>query len=499
MNQLAIDQLPYLCLREIFSYFGLRDVARCRLVCRLFKFYADLVAVRELVVYTPCNDRKSHWYLTDRQIEYKDEINPQEFASLRKSHQLRQQLNFLRIHVLEGAHFEYLNDFDQLIHLEIGYWQGTVHSPLVCTLPNLRVLNLGWINPRLVLKTPRLEVLKSVCVEDLDFEYPETIKRLECDETRRKKMAALKNLEVFSCVADGDAFYRVRHCWMRLKELDLRFTDWSYFGKRKYEAFRRVFTSCLGTITESGAELKINFEDVRLVEVGQLEDFNFMNTYGFYMKNYKWITGDRRLRLRCINYGDLMDLVQELSSDFFERFPSIRTVQVTRLVDPNQLAWFLKHTRNPPTLIVSSTLGEQFLSNLANINDRLMHLKIIEGHPNAISNFDFLLQFRSLCSFVTDLPIERAFDLAENLFKQTVVFGRFEWKAPWNERIVIRRDPSAEDRFELTFLEDKTIKSCLTKRKWISLPGHYEKRKARYGYGPPTRSSNRINKIKHYD
>ena len=50
MSQLAIDQLPDLCLRKIFSYFGLRDLTSSRAVCRLFKFYADQAKVHELVV-----------------------------------------------------------------------------------------------------------------------------------------------------------------------------------------------------------------------------------------------------------------------------------------------------------------------------------------------------------------------------------------------------------------------------------------------------------------
>ena len=48
-----LDQLPYLCLRKIFSFLKLRDLANCWAVNRLFKSYADQVQVDELVVEVP--------------------------------------------------------------------------------------------------------------------------------------------------------------------------------------------------------------------------------------------------------------------------------------------------------------------------------------------------------------------------------------------------------------------------------------------------------------
>ena len=171
------------------------------------------------------------------------------------------------------------------------------------------------------------------------------------------------------------------------------------------------------------------------------------------------------------------------------------------MVDPDQLTWFLQNTSKLLGLTVSSSLGHAFLENLpnlANIRDRLTNLRITGSHPNAVTNFDFMLQFRSLCSFVTDLQVEGHLDLAAKLFRQIGSFHKFESKEPWNESIVIRRDRFKEDRFELSFWETKngttTINTCRTGRKWINLVGLCEKRKARYD--PATRSSKRI-KVKH--
>ena len=189
-----------------------------------------------------------------------------------------------------------------------------------------------------------------------------------------------------------------------------------------------------------------------------------------------------------------MNLVVELSSDFFEKFPSIRTVEVTGAADPDQLAWFLKSTRNLRRLILSSSLGQQFMNDLPNINDRLTDLRITGSHPNAVTNFDFILQFRLLRSFVTDLQVEGHLDLAGKLFEQFASFHKFESKEPWNESIAIERDRSIEDRFELSFHVTKyglrMISSCRPKRKWNNLVELCKKRKATFG--PATRSSKRI-------
>ena len=45
----AIDQLPHLCLKKIFSFLNLRDLIRFRAVNRQFKLYADEATVDELI------------------------------------------------------------------------------------------------------------------------------------------------------------------------------------------------------------------------------------------------------------------------------------------------------------------------------------------------------------------------------------------------------------------------------------------------------------------
>ena len=487
MSQLAIDQLPDLCLRKIFRFLKVKDLARCRQVCRLFEFYADQRKTKELVVhgyYSHYGGNHENWYPTNRPVEWESAISRRAFESLQRSqHQMLEQLRFLWIDYFQAtnSNLQLLNGLQQLLSLEVRTWYIVPDHAIPqaeLTLPNLRVLSFFSMNEcRVVLKTPSLQVLQCDKIRAIEFEYPETIKRLDCTYiSNYEAIAQFKNLEELKCDGNVGVLDRIQPVISKhLKELNLRL-NWAFFYKELFEMFRSSLVSFLTTSANSkcGEQLKIYLNDVRLIEAGQLEDFTFMkHPLNFHLKNFKLITG-RRLDVTRINYNDLMNLVPELSSDFFEKFPLIQVVEATGRVDLDQLVWFLKHT------------------------DNLRDLKITKSHPNASLNFDFLLQLRSLCSFVTDLQVEGAFDLATKLFEQIASFQEFESKVPWDERIVIRRDRSAEDRFELSFCRIRNgfpeISSRRTKRRLINLPGHYEKRKARFY--PPTRSSKRSKRVR---
>ena len=287
MSQLAIDQLPDLCLRKIFRYFGLRDLARCRSVNHLFKFYADQAEVRELVVGEYSTNRHpNNWYLTDKPIESADRIRWKAFACLKTS-QLRQQLKFLRITWFEAndSSLKLLNGLEQLIHLEIGTWSSFRKS--TCSLPNLKVLCVRELSmSSYLLKTPSLEVMQYRNIEKFEFKYPETIKKLECNYTGAIVMAKFKNLEVFRCDVPASVSDPILpSVWEHLKELDFRL-NWGRIERGSYETFRSSLTNFLRTRANSkGEELKIYFDDVLLLKASQLGDYDDLTNGNFLFKN----------------------------------------------------------------------------------------------------------------------------------------------------------------------------------------------------------------------
>ena len=123
MNSTRLDQLPYLCLKRIFAFLNLRDLAQCRAVNRQFKFYAEEEAVDELTVSdkrTWCSEWCKHWYQTGRPIDHGNSIRWRAFASANSSpFKLDQQLKFLNLDLSHEncLDFEILNTFKQLVHL----------------------------------------------------------------------------------------------------------------------------------------------------------------------------------------------------------------------------------------------------------------------------------------------------------------------------------------------------------------------------------------------
>ena len=423
MNGLPIDQLPDLCLRRIFSCLGWRDLVRCRAVCRLFKLYAEQTEKHELAVNLYFGGREKYWHLTDRPIESKDEISWTTFLTLNSLKfklgefqlKLLQQVKFLCVYPPNRAMYtDLLNDFKQLIHLEIKNNHGApirFYGARKLELPNLRVLDLSHIilDPPL-LDTPKLEVLRNQEIEKLQLKYPEAIKKLESNYPDAFTMAKFKNLEVFTCHLctaadlDGDLL----STWNHLKELNiasfLRHSDF-YMYRPQYEAF----SSSLGHILDQRMilereDLKIYWKNVLLLDASQLKDYDSMT--GFFNSKLKYYDLRSITYKGDVNYNDLIGLIGRPDSDFFETFPSIHTVNVTGVVDRDQLEWFLEKTRNLRKLTLTNTsLGQEFfdhLPNLAGLNRRLTHLQITEI-PSPFTNFQFILNFDRLIEFQINL------------------------------------------------------------------------------------------------
>ena len=183
MDATKFDQLPDLCLRKIFSFLRLRDLAKFRTMNRRLKFHADRASVTDLVVREVKGfaGQSRNWFRTDRQIDLENSISLTAFKTAKSAlfnHQpLDKQLKFLYISLLNEnvLGFEILNSLTQLVHLEVFAFTRLGWTTL--DLPNLKVLAI-YSHPRVVLKTPKLEVLQCDAINRIRFEYPETIKRV---------------------------------------------------------------------------------------------------------------------------------------------------------------------------------------------------------------------------------------------------------------------------------------------------------------------------------
>ena len=483
-QQLSIDQLPDLCLRHIFTRLGLQDLARCRAVCRLFKFYADRAGPVDLVVASFYDHLEKKWYQTDKPVDYNDSIELSKFASLKPSQfGLNQRLKFLCVFMRSSVDFDTdtLNGFEQLVHLEFD-WSGLFQKPtksFELRLRNLRTLSLGnLVYDRLVLKTPLLEVLQLETIATVQIEQPESIKKLCCQYENAAVLAKFKNVELFRCgwisePLDSDLL----SVWKNLKELDLDLE----LSIIDYNQLRSSLMQILNQRTALRREgLNIYLNNIRLIGAGQLENHDRMqNREKFQIKNYKFIREGFRFDLYLfeVNYNNLLNLVGgEISGEFFEKFPDIQIVVVSGVVDPDRFSWFLKNARDLTDLILAdftnTSLNQEFLDSLPSVAARLHQLEI-RGASNSLINFDFIFQLKVLINFRTDRQLEQPLVLAAKAFRSIALFHLFEFGSRLYERVCIRKELSSDEmRFELV-LNGETENDNMT---WTELQALFEQK-----------------------
>lgn len=439
MSEPTIDQLPYLCLMRIFRCLGWRELVQCRAVCRLFKLYSDQTDL-ELVVNKSCRPvakkTRKVWYLTDRPIDYRSSIRWKTFSSIKPSHVWPfQNLRTLHLDLDEITDFDcsFLNEFVQLTHLDVD-WSYEIDERIELTLPNLRVLCVRGLNESpLLLKTPSLQVLQSDDIELIEFEHPETIKQLESEYVRAEFMTKFKNLEVFRCYSSsvppsGDLLW----IWKHLKELRIKFEQIGGIQEKLKPVLNRL--ADLQHQIKGDQELRVYLNDIQLTNASQLEDLeNFLKSTTICpLKNNEvpCVKNTQPTNGRCImvfDYSDLMSCHSKSFSYFIERFLSIQAIKVTGVVDPVQLQWLLKNTKELRILILANSsldvpVFQSFLNNLPKqIINRLDSLKLTGNQKSKRINVNFLLRFEWLRCFQSDLHIKWPLKLAEKVFEK---FGK---------------------------------------------------------------------------
>ena len=453
MDPVQFDQLPYLCLKKIFSFLNLRDLTTCRAVSRQFKAYAEEIGVDQLVVNvkgTRCKIWCQSWYQTGRPIDYKCSISPKAFASSLESSpfKLDQQLKFLHLHlnyliIRSDISLEILSEFKQLRHLEL---RGVGGSRTLIQ-PNLKVLDvLSYPNASYVLKTPKLEVLMCRNISSIQAEHPETIKKIECDCEPGDPMtglASFENLQILICnriggrVPDGIRLSNWRH----LKELQIRSKS-----SVRFKDFQSSLVNLMRQRTESKREdLKLYVDEVLLVDAKQLEDHRAGRNL-FRMKYYRLLRCDTYPDVTYVHFNELMKLNVELSSDFFDRFPRIQRLAACGPVDRDRFEWFLQNAPAVRELSLQDTsLDSAFMNRLPQINNRLTRLKVNES-PGLTADLNFVLQFKQLTEFLTDCELD-SLDFPAKAFRRLNKLQSFFFRASSTKYVHIGRDSLKNDYF----------------------------------------------------
>lgn len=483
MSGFQFDQLSYLVMKQIFLLLSLPELVRCRAVCRQFKFYADQAEVHRLVVSDEHKRRTPRcWHLNARPIDYKGSIGWSEFAHLKPTQfNLNRQLKFLHICVKRTFSLAILCRFEQLVHLEL-YLEAGDHRTKTLGHPELKMLKFYCWFESCVLQTPKLEVLSCDRIGVFQFRHPETIKRLESDYDNHSFMSKFSNLEFFKCETEiGEVKPNLLSVWKNLKELDLKNQATRGLDARLKSSLANFLKQKKISKRE---DLKCFLESVELIDESQLKDYGPARGRAHFQLKYNKLLRGSHPNVFSVDYSTLTSWTHNLSDDFFDKFPSIYTVQATLIVDRDQFEGFLKNVNNLNRLSLTDTsLDQAFMDNLSNVCSHLMHLTI-NGNQN-LTNFNFILTFKYLTIFKTDHQFEGSFELAAKAFDKSNFYD-FQFREG-QKQVQINRNlisiKATNGTYDL-MINNKLVNGrvrkvacCERNLSWSQLIDHWEQRK----------------------
>ena len=218
-QDLILKKLSYDELRLIFDFLNLKELVKCRRVCKTFRSLVGSIRLRELFVFKRDVYERVNWSQADRPLHSRNWMVVKYFSSVLSRQILGQNLKFLSLKCgLESFRLEGLNWFVELEELRLLELEiRNSHSKVTLRLPNLKKItffltfypspSFGFHPkfPSVVLDTPSLEDVRvERSLHMVQFKFGATVKCLQIDTCERtfeflEQFLELKNLECFSC------------------------------------------------------------------------------------------------------------------------------------------------------------------------------------------------------------------------------------------------------------------------------------------------------------
>ena len=421
----AIEDLPPEMISELFGHLHPRDLIACSLVNkRWHSIYTDFRSVDSLIELNPYGHLAHRWYHSGERIEEKELCDSKLLLRL-FDRPLLSNLKRLAICAYAWPEFDLnkLNQFQQLIHLEIGTSGCNIYieskEKVVLNLPKLEVLGLWitWVDsPSLVVDCPVLSVFiyDGFHEEMVDLKHPKTIRKLR-GWMSGPTLAQFKNVECFDSLSfkaiTRDTLLRLP----KLKELRHNYSLGSSFlyGEQvgrldKEKLALRQFLDDLEVL--KGSDFKFSYGGFSLTKT-MLDQIDFgvqINEEGkevmlveyIYTKNYHLFDG--------LDFGGFIDYNRllnnfsgQLPNCFFRKFTTIRWLRAEGPVaDAKHLLWLLKSLGSVRKLHLEYTgLGQPFFDQLPASARLLTKLEVYEGNAKKKINFNFISQLPYLVSF----------------------------------------------------------------------------------------------------
>lgn len=400
-----LDTIPIELLSMILNRLSTADQIRCRLVSKKFRFVIENeVKVRRLIVSLNQKVCEGKWYRTYRRFDLNDLINAKhlDFLQTEPFRKMFSKLRMLYVYdfpeILPPCDLDSLNELRELEHLEL--WFLRIKNLSKLTLPNLKVFCVNeQTSARLIIDTNSLLHLKTVFELDLfTFNHASSIRSVQCNRLT-PGILAFTNLEHLCCYLITQPL--VSDLLPKLVHLKrLQFYDQETVYQSLVEQKRRLNRRDLKIFY-----LGINFEqrNGRNEEL-DLSAYNLafsryhLNAQNLpiYFDNYHRLD-DRLPFVNCVDYSafeDRFGLLENVPGDFFDRFPIINNVHVSRrIVEPESFRTFLTGCSSLHSLsLKNSHLEPAFFDRLPSVCSSIgaLHIKA------DLDSFEFVLEFKNL-------------------------------------------------------------------------------------------------------
>lgn len=353
-----------------------------------------------------------------------DGISIKTFVAYRSTFRLEK---FLRRLYFKGNSADYerlnLNNFTQLqqLKIDISEYGCTAHPSdeeeeveeeeyhpcdINISLPHLEVLQIDQHGTGLFqfhLTTPNLQMLKCDCFEEILLTHSDEITHLET-QFYHQSVSCLKNVQYLKVEHDfllNENDREILSVFPKLTTLACHQIDYIPDGAENIAIMETLRHIVEQKRTLKRSDLKIYFQSVELADITKYEEFKSAESdLAFQMNNYSSLC-DNIAMYDPLDYNELMTLVNgKLPDDFFKKYFDISYVLVSHNVDSrDHLVNFLKRLKCVDVLCLNNiSMDQSFYDKL----DQIGGMTRLFLTDCSITNYEFLLQLKSLEIFGTD-------------------------------------------------------------------------------------------------
>lgn len=466
-----MQRLPTEVFHLIFENLNFNHLLVCRSVCVEWRFAVQgyLFRIRTLAI---C--RKVDLPSTGLHFLTNAPINVSMAAHVRNLNFLKVEMYraiLSRLHCLyvdfsyKGFHnfYLYINECRELEQLEIDHFGNNV---LDVNLPSLRVMGVrDYVMPgksyQLILNTPNLFAFRcSGEFQTIFFSYPEKITHLYLYRRFNRLPGIFMNLRyLYMILAQSPTYYSSGFY------LDVPFSIPAKFKHLEEFHFTNMKSNYLTTlfrqIAQEASKMRLFSDGFSIKSIEDYEKHaksweSFAYYYNTPPKQHLEHVFSNHAELASsvpwvqeVNFGSMLQLVVDISSNFFSKFLNIKKVNITETVYRiDQLVYFLSNCRVLNELYISnSMLPQTFFEYLPTYCPFLTALDIVEPYP--IESLRFIRKFEYLQQMRIDQEASVNVVL-RTLRKETIKCFEFRFR---NEKFTVRKKSDKDTNY----YEERTL------------------------------------------